>query len=243
MTLRARPGRRPGQLSPNPIRRPEPANGASRQEQLPSGYRVEEAYRYLKTRIMSAELSPGASLNELEIAAALGISRTPVREAIRKLEQEGLAMRYPNRGAVVTKLSLKDVLEIWQLREILETAACRLAAARLDPLALGRIEKALQELRDRPAGPERYEAHLRTDLELHGLIVEAAGNATLRQVLDLLNERIIQARVVTSPARFRHSVDEHLAIVAALRTGDGQVAAEAMRAHLTSARESLVLLS
>ena len=106
-----------------------PARPAGRPE-LPSGYRVEEAYRHLKTRIMSADLPPGASLNELEIASVLGTSRTPVREAIRKLEQEGLAMRYPNRGAIVTKLSMTDVLEIWQLREILEPAACALALNR-----------------------------------------------------------------------------------------------------------------
>src|SRR5262245_18370450 len=114
------------------------AGGPARPE-LPSEYRVEEAYRYLKTRIMTATLPPGASLNEMEIAAALGTSRTPVREAIRKLEQEGLAMRYPNRWAIVTKVPMTDVLEIWQLREMLEPAACRMAADRVDRAALDRL--------------------------------------------------------------------------------------------------------
>jgi DNA-binding GntR family transcriptional regulator len=211
--------------------------------ELPSGYRVEEAYRYLKTRIMSAALPPGASLNELEIAEALGISRTPVREAIRKLEQEGLAMRYPNRGAIVTKLSMKDVVEIWQIREILEPAACRLAAARIEDAALDRIEKVLLELKERPVGPDGYEAFLRADLGLHGMILEASGNETLRQVVDLLNERIVQVRVVTSPPRFQRSVDEHIAIVGALRARDAGAAEEAMRRHLANAREHLVFLT
>src|SRR5512132_4428593 len=145
-----------------------PARPTGRPE-LPSGYRVEEAYRHLKTRIMSADLTPGASLNELEIAAALGTSRTPVREAIRKLEQEGLAMRYPNRGAIVSKRSMTDVLEIWQLREILEPAACRLAADRVVRDALARIERALLDLRGRETGPEAYEEFLRADVGLHGL--------------------------------------------------------------------------
>src|SRR5262245_37277219 len=141
------------------LRDPAPAapirGGPPARPELPSGYRVEEAYRFLKTRIMSAALPPGASLNEMEIAAALGTSRTPVREAIRKLEQEGLAMRYPNRGAIVTKLSMTDVLEIWQLREILEPAACRLAADRIDGAALDRLEAALRELRGHATvGPE-----------------------------------------------------------------------------------------
>ena len=218
---------------------PERPGGRS---ELPNGYRVEEAYRYLKTRIMSADLPPGASLNELEIAAALGTSRTPVREAIRKLEQEGLVMRYPNRGAIVTKLSMTDVLEIWQLREILEPAACRLAADRLDRDALAGIELAFLDLRAREVGPEAYEAFLRADVGLHGLIVDSTGNATLRHVLEMLNERIVQVRVVTSPARFRGAVDEHLAIIAALKVRDAQGAMEAMRRHLESARQSLVLL-
>jgi DNA-binding GntR family transcriptional regulator len=234
--------RSPRVLEPSASARRAASRPAARHE-LPSGYRVEEAYRYLKTRIMSAALPPGASLNELEIAQALGISRTPVREAIRKLEQEGLAMRYPNRGAIVTKLSMKDVLEIWQIREILEPAACRLAAARIEHTALERIEKVLLKLKGRLAGPEDYEAFLRADLDLHGLILEASGNATLRQVLDLLNERIIQVRVVTSPPRFQRSVDEHIEIVGALRDRDGSAAAEAMRRHLANAREHLVVLA
>jgi DNA-binding GntR family transcriptional regulator len=192
---------------------------------------------------MSADLPPGASLNELEIAAALGTSRTPVREAIRKLEQEGLAMRYPNRGAIVTKLSMTDVLEIWQLREILEPAACRLAADRVERAALDGIERSFLALQGRETGPEAYEAFLRADTGLHGLIVESTGNATLRHVLEALNERIVQIRVVTSPARFRHSVEEHLAIIAALKTRDADGAVEAMRRHLANARQSLVLLT
>jgi DNA-binding GntR family transcriptional regulator len=219
-----------------------PARPGGRSE-LPSGYRVEEAYRHLKTRIMSADLPPGASLNELEIAATLGTSRTPVREAIRKLEQEGLAMRYPNRGAIVTKLSMTDVLEIWQLREILEPAACGLAADRIDRDALARIEGAFLELRGQEMGPEAYEAFLRADVGLHGLIVDSTGNATLRSVLGMLNERIVQVRVVTSPARFRHAVAEHLAIIAALKARDAQDAMAAMRRHLELARQSLVLLA
>lgn len=230
-----------------PLPSPVPPNGGAPVRprggrELPSGYRVEEAYRHLKTRIMSADLPPGASLNELEIAAALGTSRTPVREAIRKLEQEGLAMRYPNRGAIVTKLSMTDVLEIWQLREILEPAACRLAADRVDREALARIERAILDLQGREMGPEEYEAFLRADMDLHGLIVDSTGNAALRQVLGMLNERVVQVRVVTSPARFRHAAAEHLAIIAALKARDAQEAMEAMRRHLENARQSLVLL-
>ncbi len=220
--------------------RPRRAAGARRRA-VPSGFRVEEAYRHLKTRIMSAALPPGATVNEQAIAATLGISRTPVREAIRKLEQEGLVMRYPNRGALVTQLSMKDVLDIWQIREILEPAACRLAAGRVDPAALVDLEKRILDLQHHEG--HDYETHHRTDLALHRLILEGAGNAVLRQVVETLADRIVQVRMVNSPARFARSVAEHLEILAALRAGDGGAAADAMRRHLANARESLYLLA
>ncbi len=205
--------------------------------------RVERAYSHLKTQILSAKLPPGATLNEGEIARHLGISRTPLREAIRKLEQEGLVVRYPNRGALVTQLSLKDVMEIWQLREILEPVACRMAATRIDPSALARIEAVIRALQNREPGLEEYEIQHRSDLELHRLILEAAGNATQRQVVEMLNARITRVRMVNSPTRFHSSLDEHLEIIAALKAGDGTAAAEAMRKHLANARENLYLLT
>ena len=113
----------------------------------------------------------------------------------------------------------------------------------IDPEALSRIEKVLVELKGREVGPEDYETSLRADMDLHGLIVEATGNGMLAQVLEMLNERVVQVRVVTSPPRFQHSVDEHLAIVAALRARDADGAAEAMRQHLANARENLVFLT
>lgn len=210
---------------------------------LASGSRADEAYRYLKTEIVSAKAVPGAPLNEQQIAERLGISRTPVREAIRRLEQEGLVARHPNRGAVVAPLSMKDVLEIWQLREILEPAACRIAVARLDRMALAGVGQGLSSLEGREPRLEDYESHHRADVALHRLIAEATGNTLLQQVLDMLNGRIARVRMLNSPTRFHRSLREHLAIVAALRSGDPEAAAEAMRRHLANARESLYTLS
>lgn len=205
--------------------------------------RADQAYRYLKTAIVSAETAPGTLLHEQQIAAALGISRTPVREAIRRLEQEGLVARHPNRGVVVAPLSIKDVLEIWQLREMLEPAACRIAAARIDRAALAGIEAGLVALKGREPRLEDYESHHRADVALHRLVAEATGNALLQQILDTLNGRIARVRMVNSPRRFHRSLHEHLAIVAVLRRGDPEAAAEAMRTHLANARESLSTLS
>lgn len=133
-------------------------------------------------------------------------------------------------------------MEIWQIREVLEPLACRAAASRVDPAALAGIEEVISELRHTVPGLEDYEAHNRSDLELHHLILEAAGNETLRQVVETLNGRVMQARIVNSPARFHRSLEEHLAIIAALKAGDPDAAASAMRVHLQSARESLARL-
>lgn len=190
---------------------------------------------------MSASLRPGAPVNEVEVAEALGISRTPVREAIRKLEQEGLVTRHPNRGVVVTQLSMRQVFETWTLRELLEPAACRLAAPTVSLSALERIETASRRLLSKRPSAAVYEAYHRLDLELHGLILEACGNATLRQVTESLVGRIRQARMVTSPNRFEPSIEEHLAIIRALRRRDPDAAAEAMRRHLANAREALAI--
>jgi DNA-binding GntR family transcriptional regulator len=151
-------------------------------------------------------------------------------------------MRYPNRGAIVTKLSMTDVLEIWQLREILEPAACGLAADRIDRDALARIEGAFLELRGQEMGPEAYETFLRADVGLHGLIVDSTGNATLRSVLGMLNERIVQVRVVrrrrASRRGRRAPRDRGRAQGARRAGGDGRDAPPSR-----SARQSLVLLA
>jgi DNA-binding GntR family transcriptional regulator len=223
---------------------PGPAGARRQPAEGPAvGSRADHAYRQLRTWIMSARLAPGMPMSEVELAAELGISRTPVREAIRKLEQEGLVTRHPNRGVVVTQLSMREVLEIWSLREIIEPAAARLAAAAVDSAALDRIEAVSLGLLRKPPGPEAYELYHRSDLELHGLVLEACGNATLRQVVESLVGRIRQARMVTSPARFGPSIEEHLAIIAALKRRDPERAAEAMRRHLANAREALYLRS
>jgi DNA-binding GntR family transcriptional regulator len=205
--------------------------------------RVERAYRHLKTAIVSVQTTPGTPLNEQQIAGRLGMSRTPVREALRRLEQEGLVVRHPRRGVVVAPLSMQDVLEIWQLREILEPAACRLAVGRLDPVALAGLERTLSALVGREPRLEDYERHHQADVALHRLIAQATGNARLFQILEALTGRIARVRMAHSPTRFRRALREHLDILAALRRGDPEVAAEVMRVHLANARAGLATLS
>jgi DNA-binding GntR family transcriptional regulator len=202
--------------------------------------RVELAYRHLKTLILTAKLRPGCLLNEQDIAAQLSISRTPVREALRQLEQEGHLTRHPNRGSMVAHLSIRTVMEIWQLREILEPAGCRMASGQIDPVALAGIEKKMLELNTQPAKLEDYDEHHQADIALHRLIHEATGNKSFVQLIETLTDRIARVRMINRPGRLRLSVAEHLKIISALRQGDPEAAAEAMREHLANARENLV---
>jgi DNA-binding GntR family transcriptional regulator len=203
--------------------------------------RADKAYRHIKTQILAARLRPGASLNEEQLGRVLRISRTPVREAISRLEQEGLVTRYPNRGAMVSLLSLTEMLELWEVREILEVAACRLAALRGEHEGLAPIHKGLAELARYTREPtlEHYERHHELDLALHRAVFQATRNESLTHLYETVSQRIRRARMISSPTRFHNSVREHLAIIAAITSGDQEVAARAMSEHLGHARETL----
>lgn len=215
-------------------------SGTGRQK--PEGSRVEQAYRHLKMAIMSGKLPAGSPVNEIEIAQELGISRTPMREAIRQLERDGLVVRFPNRGVFVRQLEMKDLLEIWQIREWLEGHAAEVAVETIDERPLKEIQAAFVALQERGAGLEEYETHHQLDLRLHTLILEATGNATLKSLLDTVNARIVHMRMVHRPLRLQASIAEHLDIIAALLARDPARAAAAMRRHLKSRRENLSLL-
>ncbi len=206
------------------------------------GTRVERAYRHIKTLILSAELPPGAPINEVQIARELKISRTPLREAIRQLEHDGLVVRYPNKGVFVRQLAMKEFFEIWQIREWLEPLACEIATRNIDKSILRELEEELLRFREEDPGIEEYEIHHRIDVQLHSLILEAAGNLTLKKVIDSLNNHIMHIRMVHTPERLQASVAEHMEIISGLLAGDPAMASGAMRKHLENARENISLL-
>ncbi len=206
------------------------------------GSRVEEAYRHLKMAIVSAKLPAGSPISEIDIARDLGISRTPMREAIRQLERDGLVVRFANRGVFVRQVEMKEVLEIWQIREWLEPIASELAARTIAAEPLKSLRHRMTAVRDSARGLAAYEAHHQLDFELHDLIFAAAGNTTLRTLVDGLNFRIMQMRMVHRPDRLEAATAEHIEIIDALLARDGPAAADAMRKHLRSSRENLAFV-
>lgn len=216
------------------------------ESQTPRASLVDGAYEALKEAIRNAVFAPGYQGSEGEIAAQLGMSRTPVHEAIIRLQEEGLVRVLPRRGVVVCAISPEDMREIYEVVVALETASAELIAEK--PAA----ERAL--VADELAGvnAEMAEALARDDLlrwagadeRFHQLLVERAGNRRLSRMFASIMDQSHRARMLTLRLRPRPdvSVEEHAAVVAAIRQGDPRLARDSARAHRIRAREQLLPL-
>lgn len=206
---------------------------------------ADRVYSDLRAGILSGRFRAGAHLGEVEVAQALDASRTPVREAIRRLESEGLVEVLPHRGARVASWSRQDVEEIFDVRHVLESHAAGLAAGRLTDQSLDDLDVLCDEMeRVGVVGPGRDVDRL-TELNraLHNAVLDAAGNDRLAALL----------RSVIAVPVMRHTFDHydrdalarshahHRELVAALRAGDGSWAEAVMRSHVRAAR--VVMLS
>lgn len=189
---------------------------------------------------MSGELAPGSRLSEHALALSLGVSRGPLREAIRRLEGRKLVERTPNIGVHIAVLSLKDLADLLIVREALEGMACRLAAERLSDEEITGLENLLKDhgaQESVKAGTGYYQEG--RDFDFHFRIVQASSNPQLIQMLtgdlyDLL--RVYRYKASTLDGRAAKAFEEHHAIVEALKTHDPDRAEAAMRSHVRNAR-------
>lgn len=197
------------------------------------------AFKRLKAMILDGSLEPGMRLSEKKFADLLGVSRTPVREAISQLISEGLAIRTPGNTPVVNRISLNDIMEILHVRSLLECEAARKAALS------NASTKELSELREVVSGflaeprPEPGE-HSALDMRLHGAIAQMAGS---RLLIELIGGLKIKTRMYDQgfiPERFEPGCHEHLAIVDAILARDPSEAADAMKLHLKNVRASII---
>jgi phosphonate utilization transcriptional regulator len=194
--------------------------------------------REIERRIIAGELEPGAKLNEAELAAAMGISRGPVREAFRALEQAGLVHTEKNRGVFVRQVSLEEANEIYEVRAALEAQIGRLAATRISAQQLERLRGIVKRMHavGRSRDPDAY---FPLNLEFHETLAEACGNRALatnyRRVVNELNlyrRQAIMRNVEIIPV----STKEHEAIVAAVAQGDAAFAERRLYAHALDSR-------
>ncbi len=201
----------------------------------------ETIFQTLRADIISQKLKPGQPIREDELAQSFGISRTPIREMLRRLEHEDLVKVIPNRGVFVSELTQADIEEVLEIRTALETAAARSAALKLteqDLMELKDISRQLDVAIELQDSIVSFEA----DSRLHNLILVAAGNRRAHRIINNLMGQIHRIRFISGhmPGRMDTTVAEHKQIVVALLSMDPDKAEEAMRIHLMSTRELLL---
>lgn len=201
---------------------------------------AEDIYQKIKHCIVTFELQPGAPLQEAELAGRFQVSRTPVREALRILKSEGLVEILPGRGARVAHVSVRDLVDAYEAREWLEPAAAAKAAIIMEPETLARLEAIVASIPEQLDGREGVTLFERADMEIHDLILEAAGNRIVRELAAEARVTTRRAEYMVPPARHLRGREEHRAIVQALRSRDPVAAEREMRSHIVSARERLL---
>jgi DNA-binding GntR family transcriptional regulator len=188
---------------------------------------------HLRSLIITGTLAPGERLNERELCERLGVSRTPVREAIRTLTQEGLLTARPNRSPVVAPLDAAEVSALVEVVAAVEALAGELAATKLsdaDLAELGILHYTMMRHHARDELPGYFEANK----AFHRRIVEGSGNPVLLWIWELLALRVDRARFASNlwPTRWKKATDEHAGILEKLSARDAAGAAAAMRAHV-----------
>jgi DNA-binding GntR family transcriptional regulator len=200
----------------------------------------DRAYAFVKERILDGAYPGGELLSEGEVAQALEVSRTPVREAFLLLEAEGLMRLYPKRGALVVPVSPGEVRDLMDTRLLVERDAARRVAR--DPNRREGVATELQHLLD--LQQEALDAgdapgFVRTDRDFHLAIVRAGGNGILTRLSDALRDRqrrMVATTVARDPALMRRFLDEHRAICEAIGAGDARAAGRLLEAHIEGAR-------
>lgn len=196
-------------------------------------------YRSVRKRIISGEYPGGTHLSTESLAASLGVSRTPVREALRRLQVEGLVEQHANRGAFVASWTRDDVDEVFNLRVLLESHACEHAAQRIGPDAIARLRELAHQMEDAAANSAAGRVGALTTLNdaFHRLILEECGQPRLTHILHRLVDMSMVMRTFAtySKEELLRSMEHHRELVAAFENHDATWAGSVMRSHLCAA--------
>lgn len=195
----------------------------------------------IRRAIADGSLRPGTRLMEIQLAEDLGISRTPVREAIRKLELEGIVVMIPRRGAYVADISLKDITEIYEVRISLDTLAASLAAERITDEELEEMNRQLL-LTGQYVLAGDIPKIVATDSVFHDILYRAARNERLVTMINNLRDQLtnIRARSMAQPGRLQDTLAEHRTLLDAIASRDPETAANAARTHIENAEKTLM---
>jgi len=188
-----------------------------------------QVYHALKEMIANHRFSPGSRLNVEELAKEFGVSRTPIWEAVRRLEQEGLVQNIPNRGVFMVEMTLPMALQLYQVREMLEGLAGRLAASNMNGNMIERMASCLERLKG-VVDQDDPVAYSKLDFTFHALIYEASGNPFLQEILESIKNKMRPLVPLSNPF-LRRGFNEHKKILEALRSRDPERAEKTLQEH------------
>lgn len=202
----------------------------------------QQVYENVVNRIANHELKPGTRIKEIHIAKELGVSPTPVREALKKLEKELWIKSIPHKGACVRELNEKEVVELYDIREYLEALAARLAANLATSQQISRMEEyAFKELELIEDDRWTDDEGTAIDIKFHQQLVKASQNARLEQMISLCNLQVksflLTKNVPTNYDDRRQFADEHVVVVEVLKKRDAGLAEKLVREHIKGAKE------
>ncbi|KAA2212010.1 GntR family transcriptional regulator [Teichococcus oryzae] len=205
------------------------------------GHGVDAIARRIEDMILQGEVLPGERLNELALSRRLDISRASLREAARGLEQTGLLEIIPNRGVLVRQVSMKDALDLYDLRAALFRAAARLAARRATPQCLLRLQQLNEQMRD-AASAQRFADYYGRNLEFHTAIMAAGGNAPMARTYDqaVKGLHLFRRRSLLHPAQLDLSLREHEDLLAAISIHDAAAAGDVAERHIMLGRDRML---
>jgi len=208
----------------------------------PVAVSANESYDALRAAIVRGEIAPDARLVEADVSATFGMSRGAVRTALIRLEQDGLVVREPHRGARVRKVSDAEAVEILQARAVLEGLAARQAAERIDAAGKRYLSACLARQRELLELGDLLGAS-DANADLHAALLELSGHGTAQRLIRALHSQTVryQYRTILIPGRPAASLAEHAAIVDAVSAGDAAAAEAAMRGHLFNVAEAVRL--
>ena len=195
-----------------------------------------DAYGRLVAAIRDGTLKPGDRLIETELAGRIGISRTPIREAIRQLESDGLVTHEARSGATVRKLDYSEITELYEMRAVLEGTSARFAARAASDIELAELETINTEMEAADKGDRLYKANR----QFHRVILNAARNRFLVKSVEAVQKTllILGPSTMEDGNRASEAIAEHRALLDALRARDGDAAEAAMRAHIVAAQRA-----
>ncbi|NYT21998.1 GntR family transcriptional regulator [Alcaligenaceae bacterium] len=200
---------------------------------LPRG---EHAYRHIRSAIQGGQLKPGERLREVELAESIGLSRTPIREALARLESEGLIVHDATRGIMVAELDYSMVTELYYMREVLEGTAARLTAQHASEVEISILEDLCRQYEAALGNEEQLAVSNR---QFHDTLYRCSHNRYLVNMLTVLHDALslLGSTTLGNPERAAETLKEHEAVVDAIRNRDADGAEQALRAHIRAAQK------